>query len=1262
MTSLPGFEFRRRFAQLFEIDPSLTNNEAYTILEASSFDVPKTCLEIAKKKQESIQEREFWIPKRALEHLEVSERPEKKIKSSQKAEQSQLNIIINNKLPDQEIEGSRIPQVKSREIIEIDDSDDEQDIFRNDAEPCAIELDQVATGSIREFLNIEISDELDVDKESSEDESDSEIDYGSQRSRSGFDAHMRSVEKLKSAESIKSIKPVKSTLATPFVSKVAGNVFDRELKTIQINKDQTPAESGSKEYHEEVLSAHSAAQQFLRESKENLIECQAACRAGDSVLVQDGKYPSLFARLKADPKQLKLSPMFIVRSLYTYTRKCANISKAEIRAKIRVDFRGKLDDTNDSAINLTEEEYHRSPDRYFYRLGYDSLHQSFYGAKEMATEARESGFEECECCSLERVSDHQPLRVLNWNKKRQSATGFICKGTKYQLKDFIYFISKPTSGSKTPQPYSIGQIQKIKVTCLKGQPSVKLTVDIYERYDDHFRLKRSEGIDKKIPFAIHDNRRVFRWNSELLNPKDLDGHCSVRHIEQIEDLHIYKDLDDTFWVQEYIPHDLEQSLITAGDLKIMPKEYLTYSKADEQRLEKEIKQEMNKMNGTKLNTLDIFSGAGGLSQGLHESGVIGTSYAIESDTAACKTFVKNFPDAIVYNDDAGKLLERAMKIDAGLVEHISREINGNEMPSRGNIDIIVGGPPCQGWSKVNRKNNPEKLLKNPICPMRESIATFLSYVDFYRPKYCLLENVTGLKHHPLNGTDISDCISDNGLLTDGAIKFIFRVFTSLGYQCQHATLQAGAYGVPSSRKRVIFWASLPGYKLPKFPEPTNVFSRIPKDAPYIRRSAPHRPLTIQHCISDLPRWEFKNPHKEIKQTPEQESSQINRGKTIAQYSILKNQKLVGLEKQDYASPHLCEFQRQARKYVPDQLLHNHVTGRISVKQAERMCNIPLEAGADYRRMNEALLPNRLRKESERFRKNVNYRNRKFEGKYGRLSEDEIFKIITTANDQYSTSSWMLNPKLHRPYTIRELARAMGFPDSFIWDLETMKVSDALKQIGNAVPPPFARALGNELRKVLQERNTSRESNDDEDIANNESIAIDDQADQNMNMVEEILAGSETDSDEEIDHLVIAQLEKESNRSTGNQTNTGSEDEDDPESVDEDEQNLGIDEEISNESEVEIDEDMEGQACQPNFESEDESGRHLDADEEVTKESDVDSDEDMDDLDDLESADENDTNENMDSEEESWVNEKVQREERISTGGSRDDAIVIDDSE
>ncbi|TGO44746.1 hypothetical protein BCON_0469g00090 [Botryotinia convoluta] len=301
-----------------------------------------------------------------------------------------------------------------------------------------------------------------------------------------------------------------------------------------------------------------------------------------------------------------------------------------------------------------------------------------------------------------------------------------------------------------------------------------------------------------------------------------------------------------------------------------------------------------------------------------------------------------------------------------------------------------------------------------------------------------------------------------------------------------------------------------------------------------------------------------------------------------------------------------------RRSDPNQLLHNHVTRRISARQNERVRSVSLEAGADYRKMDEKLLTNAMRKALKKGRENINYRNKKLEGQYRRLSVDEPFKTLTTMRDQQSTK-WMLHSYSRRLFSLRELARAMGFPDSFIWDLETTEVSDALKQIGNAVPVPFARALGNEVRKVLPERDTSGESGHNEDIVDPKYIATDDQADQNIDTIEEILAGSETDSDEEIDDLIIARLEREFNQSTDDQTDAESDDE----------QNLDTDKEVSG--------------------------------------SDVDVDEDMKDQEDLVSA-EKDMNENTDSEEEFLANIRMRREEIINTGGSRDDAIVIDDSE
>ncbi|TEY71700.1 hypothetical protein BOTCAL_0088g00340 [Botryotinia calthae] len=705
----------------------------------------------------------------------------------------------------------------------------------------------------------------------------------------------------------------------------------------------------------------------------------------------------------------------------------------------------------------------------------------------------------------------------------------------------------------------------------------------------------------------------------------------------------------------------------------MPEEHLAYSKGNKERLERERKQEMDKMHGKNLNALDIFSGAGGSSQGLHESGVIGTTYAIESDTAACETFKKNFPDAIVYNYDANKFLERVMNINAGHVEGISYDTAGNvmsKMPAKGDIDMIVGGPPCQEWSRANRQNNPNKILKKPICPMREAIATLLSYVEFYRPEYFLLENVPGIKHHPLNGNDIPNYPSDGGPLKNGAMKFIFRVLTSLGYQCQHAILQAGAYGVPSSRTRVMIWACLPGNKLPKYPEPTNVFKSVPRNPPYLRRSAPHRPINIGDCISDLSLIEVENPHEEIN------------------HSTSKNKKKVGLGKQIYASTLRSEYQRRVQNSDSCQPLHNHVTGRIS---NERVRTVPLEAGADYRRMDEKLMTKAMGEVLEKMRKNKNYRNKKLEGRYGRLSVDELFKIFTTTRDK-----WTLHPYLPRLFTIRELARGMGFPDSFVWDMVITKLPDVLKQIGNAVPPPFARALGNELRKVLQELEyTSRESKDDEEMVDQDEISTNDQANQNMDIIEEIFAMSETDSDEEIDDITIAQLERQFNQSTDNQTDAGSEDDDeknadaddevtdesdvdidgdmedredenDLESEDDNENNWSTDEEMLNDSEVDADEDIEGQVGQVGqdiLKFEEEIERNLDTDERMSEGSDIDADEDMKDRDDLESsADEDDINRIIGSEEKYGANTRMQMEEGIGTGGSRNDAIVIDDSE
>ncbi|KAI9640608.1 hypothetical protein NHQ30_010907 [Ciborinia camelliae] len=1123
MASLSGIDFRKKFATLFEIDPLLSNNEAYDILRANSFDVPNTCLDVATKARKRSKKEEFWVPQKALNQLEVTGRL-RGIRNTpsltpENSQSDRSKVTINRKSLDREIwkglskvnlgdidslddknsedEAGSVIIVEDSHIHQDKDSDDEAEsviivedssVHRNNSSPK------------RSFSYFEISDESDADISSYDSDSDPNIDYTSQSSKS------RSANQNDPRTKRTKLTQESGTRTTQWISKIAGTIFGRRLMPVGTDEDQTSEELASKNYHE-ALSQASTAEEFLLQIPEEQIEYQA----GDNVLVQLGN---------------QLSPL-----------ECVLIQE-NLKGKIQVDFRGKNVNSGVSGVGSIEEEYFASPDRYFYRLNHDIELEKFSEASEMRIQDRETPLENYECCAFHIAKEkkkEEPLKVLSTKKGRTSTTGFIYKDTEYHVKDFVYFVSKATSTEK--KPYHIGQIQYIRATHQRNSDSeteigesgnnesdISLRVDVYERYDDHFQATRSEEMKNNFQFVMHDERRVFLRKSKTLSPESLDGHCFVMHIDHIDNLNTYKDLDDTFWVQDQIPRDVLKESITVKDLKPMPENHLRYSKESKERLEREKEKAVAKENGTKLRTLDkdIFSGAGGLSQGFHESGVIGTTYAIEFDTAASETFKRNFPDAIVYNQDANKLLEWIITHEAGLNGDVFYDIQGNamaDMPSKGEIDMIIGGPPCPGWSSLNRYKN-----TNKHCDRRELIATYLSYVDFYRPKYFLLENVMGLVHHKLDCTDVPDMNAEDRLLK-GAVKFIFRVLTSLGYQCQYASLQAGVYGSPSSRTRVIFWASLPGYELPQYPQATHIFDGMVFKSPHrFRRSAPHWPVTIGDSISDLPRFEWINPHIINPETPAQKSSRLKRDQTVTQYSSLdspKTTRYAGLIKQAYASDPLSEYQRKMRKSVPRQLLQNHTIHCISTKETERLCNIPILAGANYKNMPVNLLPDFLQTARANSR-NISSGRDDYRGRYGRQSIDQSFKVVTTSVENAMSIDWTLHPYSHRSYSAREFARAQGFPDSFTWDMKSTKMTEIYKQIGNAVPVPLARALGNELWKVLQDGSIRGDEIDPKDMDDQEEVELENETEQNLNISDEVMTSSEVN----LENIDVIELKDE----------------------------------------------------------------------------------------------------------------------------------------
>lgn len=166
----------------------------------------------------------------------------------------------------------------------------------------------------------------------------------------------------------------------------------------------------------------------------------------------------------------------------------------------------------------------------------------------------------------------------------------------------------------------------------------------------------------------------------------------------------------------------------------------------------------------KYKVIDLFSGAGGLSEGFRQAGfeIIG---AVEIDKDSCNTFKTNFPNAKVIQGDI-------KEIDI-------------EKDSFGEVDIIIGGPPCQGFSSLNRHN--KNLHEDPRNKLFEE---YLKYVDYYRPKAILIENVRGI------------LTSKDGY----AKQTIENFFVDRNYTIDSRVLDASDFGVPQKRKRAFFLA------------------------------------------------------------------------------------------------------------------------------------------------------------------------------------------------------------------------------------------------------------------------------------------------------------------------------------------------------------------------------------------------------------------------------------------------------------------------
>lgn len=340
-----------------------------------------------------------------------------------------------------------------------------------------------------------------------------------------------------------------------------------------------------------------------------------------------------------------------------------------------------------------------------------------------------------------------------------------------------------------------------------------------------------------------------------------------------------------------------------------------------------------------LKFIDLFSGCGGLSCGLEMAGHI-CLLGVDANKDALDTFAANHHQATTYLGDIKKLSGKKL-----------HELLGGQK-----IDMVVGGPPCQGFSTVGKgkvEDERNQLFKE-----------FVRIVKITEPKIILFENVTGL-------------VAKKNL---EILKKIFQYFEKLGYNMDARILSAEEFGVPEKRRRAIIMGVKGGECL--FP-------------------------TASHGA---------RAHKKVK--------------TVA--DVFKNLKATNGK------------------------IYNHDTALSQIKNAEdreRLKFIPAGKGIRYEQDEKIYLPKKLRYgidwnqlREKRFRQT----------RLQRLPLNEPAPTILTARTSY------YHPVENRYLTPREAAACQSFPNDFIFHGSQTAM---FRQIGNAVPPVLAEALGQAIKNI-----------------------------------------------------------------------------------------------------------------------------------------------------------------------------------------------------
>lgn len=412
----------------------------------------------------------------------------------------------------------------------------------------------------------------------------------------------------------------------------------------------------------------------------------------------------------------------------------------------------------------------------------------------------------------------------------------------------------------------------------------------------------------------------------------------------------------------------------------------------------------------KIKFIDVFCGCGGLSYGLEMAGLECLA-AIDFKAVAIETFNLNHVNPVGLLRDLTKFKP----------QDLAEIIGTNE------LDLVVGGPPCQGFSSARTQGGANFGKKIIDDPRRDLYKNFLAFVEYFQPKIFVMENVLGIKR------------TANGVY----FTKIQEKSRSLGYTVAPIEINCWEYGVPQKRIRQLFIGTRQG--MPLF-MPANHLTKTHyhTDLTSESNSKLSPMVTLGEAIGDLPILE------------------ANSGYEVSEYDLAIREK------------HLKKY---GGRYVINEMRSDY-QGKLTWHVARPHSDRDLR---DFLLLREG--ENSKQAIARGISLETPYSMESFGDKYKRQSREALCSTIVAHLKK--DGLMFIHPTQNRSLTPREAARIQSFPDNFNF---VGPRGNVYEQIGNAVPPLVGRAIGFAVKKYVKNyvKSESRISDGHDDT----SLAID----------------------------------------------------------------------------------------------------------------------------------------------------------------------------